>query len=208
MVKTSATISGAAVRGVASGVLFMAIFGTLWADIGVGGLHGWGGPWLLVVSVIIGISLLIGGVSLLLASRRLSNQAAGADIQRWKRTEIWFGITFASEVLLIIVASVICNAINRFDLFFPIMALIVGVHFFPLAALFQVKSYYLVGLLFCLLAVITLFAVPESVNFDGQQITAQWVVLGFGAAIILWGVGWGLWLQGKGLFAQSVPIEV
>jgi hypothetical protein len=62
MAETSLTIPGAAVRGVASGVLFMAFFGTLWASIG-----------------------------------------------------------------------------NRFDLFFPIMALIVGVHFFPLAALFQEK---------------------------------------------------------------------
>jgi hypothetical protein len=35
-------IPRAAVRGVASGVLFMAFFGTLWASIGVGGLQGWG----------------------------------------------------------------------------------------------------------------------------------------------------------------------
>jgi hypothetical protein len=88
------------------------------------------------------------------------------------------------------------------------MALIVGVHFFALAALFRVKIYYLVGAILCLLAIITLFAVPESVNFDGQQITAQWVVLGFGSAIILWGVGLGLWLLGKRLLTLSEATEV
>ena len=207
MAQTSSTIPGAAVRGVASGVLFMAFFGTLWASIGIGGLQGWGGPWLAIVAVLVGIALLSGGISLLLASRRLPNQVAEAHTRRWRRTEIWFGIIFATEGLFIVVASVICNALNRFDLFFPIMALIVGVHFFPLAALFQVKIYYLVGALLCLLAMITLLTVPESVTFGGHQITAQWVFLGFGAALILWGVGLGLWLLGKRLLTVSEPTE-
>jgi hypothetical protein len=205
MVQTSSAIPGIAVRSVASGILFMAFFGTLWSDIGIGALHGWGWPWLLIVSVMIGIGLLIGGISLLLASRRLSNQVAEADIRRWRRTEFWFNMTFATEGLFIVVAGGICNALNRFDVFFPIMALIVGVHFFPLAALFQVKIYYLVGALFCLLAFITLLVVPESVKLGSQQITAQWVVLGFGAAMILWAVGLGLWLLGKKLLDLSEP---
>ena len=65
-------------RGVASGVLFMAFFGTLWASIGIGGLQGWGGLWLAIVAVLVGIALLSGGISLLLASRRLPNQVAEA----------------------------------------------------------------------------------------------------------------------------------
>lgn len=207
MTQTSSTIPGVAVRGVASGVLFMAFFSTLWASLGAGGLQGWGGLWPAIVVVLIGIGLLIGGVSLLLASRRLSNQVAEEEAQRGRRIGLWFGITFASEGVLIAVASVICNAINRFDLFFPIMAIIVGAHFLPLAALFQVKMYYLVGVLLCLLAIITLVVVPESVRLDGQQITAQWVVLGFGAALILWGVGLGLWLLGKRLLALAEPVE-
>lgn len=207
MAQTSSTIPGVAVRGVASGVLFMAFFSTLWASIGIGGLQGWGGLWPTIVVVLIGIGLLIGGISLLLASRRLSNQVAEEDARRGRRIGMWFGITFASEGILIAVASVICNAINRFDLFFPIMAIIVGLHFLPLVALFEVQMYYLVGVLLCLLAIITLVVVPESATLGGQQISAQWVVLGFGAALILWGVGLGLWLLGKRLLAQSESAE-
>ena len=190
-------------RGVASGVFFMAFFSTLWASIGIGGLQGWGELWLLIAVLLVGIGLLIGGISLFRASRQLPNQVAEADARQWKGRGIWFGVIFTSEGILIGVASGICNAINRFDLFFPIMALIVGVHFFPLAALFEVKVHYLAGALLCLLAIITLLVVPESIKPGGQQITAQWVVLGFGAALILWGVGVYLWLSGKRLLAPS-----
>lgn len=207
MAQTSSTVPRFAVRGVASGVIFMAFFGTLWADIGIGGLQGWGGVWFLIGAVLVGIGLLLGGISLLLASRRLSDQIAEVDVPRGRRIGLWFVITFASEGVLIGVASGICNALHRFDLFFPIMALIVGVHFFPLAALFQVKVYYLVGALLCLLAIIALLVVPESVTLDGQHIMAQWVVLGFGAALILWGVGVGLWLLGRRLLTLPEPAE-
>jgi hypothetical protein len=191
-----------ALRGVASGVLFMAFFGTLWAGIGIGGLQGWGEPWLSVVVLLIGLGLLISGIGLLAAARRLPSQPAPADAQGDNRVGLWFGVIFAAEGLLIAIAAVICNAIDRFDLFFPIMAIIVGVHFLPLAALFQVKAYYLVGMLLCVLALLT-FAVPEHISLGGQQITAQSVVLGFGAALILWGVSLGLGLLGQRLLALS-----
>ncbi len=203
MTQTSSIIPGFAVRGVASGVLFMAFFGTLWASIGVGGLQGWGGSWLSLIVLLVGIALLLGSISLFFASRRLPNQEADVDASQGRRTGLWFIITFALEGILIGVASGICNALHRFDLFFPVMALIVGVHFFPLAALFHVKLYYLVGTLLCMLAIITLFTVPEHVQLGGQQLTAQWVVLGFGAAFVLWGVGVGLWLLGRRLLALS-----
>ena len=199
MIQTSSPIPGAAVRGVASGVLFMAFFGTLWAGIGIGGLQGLGSPWLSILAVLIGITLFIGSITLFLASRRLSNEVSEADARQGRQIGIWFGIIFTTEIIFIIIASWICNAINRFDLFFPIMAIIVGVHFLPLAYLFQIRAYYYVGAFLCLLAIITLLAVPESAKLNGQLITPQWIILGFGAALILWGVGLGLWLLGRRL---------
>ncbi len=203
MNQTSTTIPGDAVRGVASGVFFMAFFGTLWAGVGIVGLQGWGWLWLSLVAVLIGIGLLSAGISLRRASQRLPKQVAEETALRWKGKRIWFRIIFATEGLSIWIVSGIFGAINRNDLIFPIMALIVGIHFFPLAALFQIKAYYLVGTLLCLLAIITLLVVPESVRLGDQQITFQSVVLGFGAALILWVVGLGLWLLGKRWLALS-----
>ncbi len=168
-------------------------------------IGGWGSLPLSLVAVLAGITLLGGGIALLRASQRLSNEVTEVNARKWKRKGIWFGITFGTEGLLIGVASAICGAINRFDLFFPLMALIVGVHFFPLAALFEVRSHYFAGALLCVLALFTLLAVPERVTLDGKAITAQWVVVGFGAALILWGVGVYLWLLGKRLLARSEP---
>jgi hypothetical protein len=203
MAQTSSTIPGVTVRGVASGVIFMAVFSTLWASIGTGGLQGWGGIWPSVVVVLIGAALLVGAISLILASRRLPNQVAGMNDQRGKRTVKWFILIFASEGILIAVASVVCNVIHCFDLFFPILALIVGAHFFPLAPLFELKTYYLVGALLCLLGILALFVIPAHVQISGHQINAQWVVLGFGAALLLWSVGVGLWLLARRLLALS-----
>jgi hypothetical protein len=51
MLQTSRTIPGDAVRGTASGVFSMALFGTLWAYNGIIGLQGWGVSLLLVAAV-------------------------------------------------------------------------------------------------------------------------------------------------------------
>lgn len=203
MSQSSSRVPGFAVRGVASGVLFMAFFGSLWASIGIVGLHGWGGAWFPTTAVGIGVGLLVAGFSLIRASRRLSDVVVETNDERGKRITMWFVIIFTTEGVLIGVASVICNVMNRLDVFFPIMACIVGLHFFPLAALFHVKPYYVVGALLCFLAGITLLVVPPSATIAGHQISAQSVVLGFGAAFILWGTGFGLSLLGQRLLASA-----
>ncbi|MFL7869898.1 MAG: hypothetical protein AB8I58_13790 [Anaerolineales bacterium] len=186
------------VRGIASGVVFLAIFGVLWVAIGINGLQGLDEPWLLILMLLIGVALLVAGISL----RRASQQYPKAKNPDGQRRNKWFLIVFATELITIVIANVICRAINRFDLFFPVMMLIVGIHFFPLAALFRVKKYYTTGVLLCLLAILTIFAVPERIRLNGMQINTWWVILGLGGAFILWGVGFANWIQGKRLLAQ------
>lgn len=196
---TNATVPKHAVQGVASGMLFMALFGTMWAGIGIMGLQNWGGIWPACLALLIGAGLVTGGVSLRRSAQRLPDQVAPTDTREEKRIGRWFGIVFAAEGVLIAIASVVCNRINRFDLFFPTMAIIVGIHFLPLAGLFRVRPYYLVGIAFCLLAIITLLVIPQHAVFGGQSINPQLVVLGFGAALTLWVVGAGLWVLGRRL---------
>jgi hypothetical protein len=69
----------------------------------------------------------------LYGSRRLADRVDEADAHHWRDTGRWFGIVFALEGVSIAIASVICNTTGHFDLLFPVMAIIVGVHFFPLA---------------------------------------------------------------------------
>ncbi|QNU03292.1 hypothetical protein [Peribacillus butanolivorans] len=203
MVQTSSIISRAAVRGSASGLLFMAFFGTLWAGTGVMGLQGWGFPYVELAAVFVGITLIIGGISLIRASKRLSNQVSQEDARRWKRIRFWFNITFIAEGLAIGIAIAICNATNFTDLIPAIIALIVGIHFLPLAHLFQLRIYYVTGLLLCLLAIITLLVVPESVTLFEHQIIAPLSIIGFGSSLILWTTGLTIWLKAKKMLSLA-----
>ena len=203
MTQTSSTIPGAAVRGTASGVFFMAFFGTLWAYTGIMGLQGWGAPLLLVTAVAIGIVLFIGGVSLIRASGELANQVSKTALRHGKRTRFWFNIIFAAEGLAIAITIAISNATHHPELIPVIIAIIVGVHFLPLARLFQVRLYYFTGTLLCLLAIITWLFVPAKVTLGEHQINAFMSVVGFGSALILWGTGLAIWLMGRRLLVSS-----
>jgi hypothetical protein len=196
-------IPRAAVRGTAIGVNFMAFFGTLWAGIGIRGLQGWGFLWLLILSLLIGVILLIGGIVLIMNSKRLSNEMVEGDSHRWKRKNMWFGIIFGLEGVLIAAAAAICGSTNHLDLFVPVMALIVGTHFFPLAHLFQVKIYYISGSLLCLLSAITLLTLPVRVTWGNYQIMVWWISVGFSPALILWGTGVAVWLTGYRLLNRA-----
>jgi drug/metabolite transporter (DMT)-like permease len=193
---------GPSVEGIARSVLFLVFFGALWASIGINGLNWLEEPWLAIVAMFIGLALLIAGVSLSRASRRGSTQAPTTNTQEGQRRSKWFRIVFSTELVAIVIAYVICRAVNRYDLFFPVMMLIVGIHFFPLASLFRIRRYYGTGTLLCLLAVLTLLVMPEHLRFSGLQINIWWVILGFGGAVILWGVGFANWIQGKRLLAK------
>ena len=61
------------------------------------------------------------------------------------------------EVAAILVAVVVLTAIHYADFILPGIALIVGVHFFPLAALFRTPVYYGTGLMGCAIGLVGFF---------------------------------------------------
>jgi MFS family permease len=179
------TIPRAAVRGTAAGVIFMAFFGTL----GIRAMQGWAFLVLIILSLLIGVILFIGAIVLIKKSSLLSNEVIKKDKEHWRKKNIWFGIIFSLEGLLIAITSFICTSTNHLDLFVPVMALIVGAHFFPLASLFQVPTYYITGTLLCLLATLVMLTFPVKTILKDHHIMVWWVSLGFGSALILWGTG-------------------
>jgi hypothetical protein len=88
-----------------------------------------------------------------------------------------FGIIFGIEGALI---GAVAGALARAGrpLLIPVaIALIVGLHFFPLARVFQVPLYGLTGL-FCIVSGLASLLVPDS--------RARLVALGFAMAAVLW----------------------
>jgi hypothetical protein len=200
--------AGPTLRGLASAVLFLAFFSTLWVVVGIGGLNGLDETGLALLTVLIELALFVAGGSLSRTARRLPQLAAGAVAGQQRCKNRWFLIIFGAELLLILIAHVVLSLINRLDLFIPATMFIVGVHFFPLAALFRVKIYYPAGALLCVLVIATLLAVPQRLKIDGFQIAAWHAVLGLLGAIILWASGLIQWLKGKRLLALRKSTEV
>ena len=207
MAQTTRVIPKALVRGMARGTFFMAIFSTLWAYIGLVGLNGWGGLWLWIPPAIIGIALFCSGISLTRAAEQLTDPVSEENALRWKKKRRWFGIIFATEGLAMGIVSAICGATGHYNLIFPLMAIIAGLHFFPLAPLFNLKSHYVTGALLCLISIITLLTVPARTTLGGQQIIAWWSVVGFGSALILWLTGIAILLYGRNLLRLGLHVS-
>ncbi|ETP70362.1 hypothetical protein G159_02195 [Planococcus glaciei CHR43] len=174
----------AAVHGTANGVFFMAIFGALWAYTGIMGLQKPAGTtrWLLAIAVLVGVGFCVAGFLLMRSARRFP----GGGQKPGKRHLLKFNLIFAAEGVSIATVNLICNATGNLNLLPILVAVIVGLHFLPLASLFRVKLYYATGLLLCLLALFTWFFIPENLVFGGDEANAYMVIVGFGSALILW----------------------
>ena len=81
------------------------------------------------------------------------------------------------EGAAIIVAVVVLNVVHRSHAIGPVIALIVGVHFFPLAGLFGVLTYYATGALGCLIGII---------GFCIDDFRLRRTVVGFSFGCLLW----------------------
>ncbi|MFF2091370.1 hypothetical protein [Paenibacillus sp. NPDC058174] len=203
MDNSTSSIPGAAIRGTASGVIFMAFFGTFWAYTGVMGLQGWGTALLLIIAVAIGLVLFLSAASLIRASRKLANQGSKSDLRVSKMKGKKFYFIFAGEGVAIYIAVLLCNSLGRPELIPGIIAIIVGIHFFPLAPLFQVRLYYVTGALLCLLPIVTWLSFSQKVIIDGHEVVAYMAIIGLGSALILWATGLAVWLQGKSLLSAA-----
>jgi hypothetical protein len=175
-----------AVQGVASGIFFLTFFGAAWALAGTSFLRGalhFGAYVLigLVTLVFFGI-----GAMLLRYARSLQPAVAAEDVAMGRRLGIWFGVVFGIEAVLIALASTLLSSFGADSFIAPVIALIVGVHFLPLAGLFQVRPYYLTGALLCLLALIAIVALLLGIQIAGPSPDNWSYFVGIGAALVLW----------------------
>lgn len=90
--------------------------------------------------------LILAAAAALRASRRLDEIQRAEQQQEWsRRAGKWFGITFAAEGLAIGVGSGIAAATGNVDWIPPVIAAIVGLHFFPLGHILGISADYWLG---------------------------------------------------------------
>jgi hypothetical protein len=131
-----------AITSIATGLLMMAFFTTLWAGIAFGSLDG--KKIILIIFCPLIIVFIINAINFFIISKLFPKMSSDADKAEGKKTGMWFGIIFGAEGLLIFVAINIVTNIGHADLVIPVIALVVGLHFYPMAKIFKRSiDYYL-----------------------------------------------------------------
>ncbi len=114
----------------------------------------------------------------------------------WRR----FGALVAAEGVALTAATLTCVVTRRWALIAPLDLTIVGLHFLPLARLFDVPRYNITGAMFCGISIVTTLAIP----IDGHIGSAlSWLVVpSVGCAAVAW-ITAGAGLREVGRFVHS-----
>jgi hypothetical protein len=123
-------------RSIALGMFLMAFFTIGWALGAAIPWASWG--WILAaVAALIAVFLVVDGIRLFVWASRIPGVRTDADRATGKRMGVAFGIVFGVEAALIAAASGILASLDLDDLIPVVIALIVAVHFYPMAWIFR-----------------------------------------------------------------------
>ncbi|GAB3466151.1 hypothetical protein AB1207_18685 [Kineococcus endophyticus] len=123
--------------GVVVGLVLMAVFTAAWSANTLGTWPGAAGFVVTALGVLAAVWFLVSAVRLARTRRRASTETTPEE-ERWrKRSGIAFGWVFTVEAVLIVAAANVLGAVGRPDLVLPAIALVVGLHFYPMARIFR-----------------------------------------------------------------------
>jgi hypothetical protein len=144
MKKEPHIIPDSAIKGIATGLIMMAIFTSAWAGIGYGGLKDTGYWFILIIFPALSVLFIINAIKLFKVAEHFPKLTSEADIAEEKKMGKWFGIIFGAEGLGIFIGINVVANLGHPELTIPVIALVVGLHFFPLAKVFKrTIDYYL-----------------------------------------------------------------
>ena len=128
----------------ARGGLICALFGSVWMYWAVV-FSGHPTPiWFSAVSLP-AITLTTWAILRILAFRHLISSAA--DLQHWKSFRKFLWIDSVIEWALVGVGTFLLSRVGRYDLIPQLFGLIIGLHFLPIAKVFQLPNYYWVSVI-------------------------------------------------------------
>jgi hypothetical protein len=179
-------IPGAAVKGIATGLVMMAAFTLIWSGIAFGGLHG-GNYWpLLLIFPVLSILFVVNSIKLFRVAKYYPKLTSEADIAEGKRAGKWFGIIFGAEGLGIFIGINVVVNLGHPELAVPVMALVVGLHFYPLAKVFKRTIDYYLATWSTIVAVLAIvFTLNKTFNQTG---TFAFVGIGLAIATSCYGI--------------------
>jgi len=157
---TSTLVPAGALQGRAIGALVMTAFGAIWMISGAHALSLLTWEMWLIVAVLTGLLCLVALQRLQAARRVPTTPATTSQSQSIQPRRSRFGIVLTFEWVPIFLAAFILGRMGHTELILPAIAVVVGLHFIPLAMLFDFPLYYWTGGTFVLVAVAS-FAIGD-----------------------------------------------
>lgn len=181
--------------GMTTGAIFMFAFGIVWLLLGI--FRGRpSAAWLRFAIFFAGVILAASITMLGLRAHSAPPKTVAASANEFESNhEIGrrFNVVFGTELVAIFIVVFSLRVLGYPDYILCAIALIVGIHFFPLAALFKVPLYYGTGLLGCTIGIVGFFIADIGLrqNVVGLSfgallwVTAALIVfIGFNAALV------------------------
>ena len=174
-------------RSVGTGLIMMAAFTGIWTGIAYGaGLSGSSYQWLLLPFVICMVLFVVQAIRFFGAARKFPSIQSAEDAAEGKKMGMWFGIIFGAEGLFIFLGINLVRNLGHEDLIIPVIALVVGLHFYPMAKIFKRKIDYWLASWTTLIALLGfLFTLNKTMSFQG---VAAFVGIGVGIATSCYGI--------------------
>lgn len=148
------------------GVIVLSVFAAIWCIAGFA-LAGTGSALSYVLVLLITAAIIVASARRPMGS---GGDAAGRRIGRL------VGLASAGEGIAIVIAVIVLQSLHAPDDIMPVIAIIVGVHFFALGWSMPMRLYYATGALLVALGVVGIFVGDAT----------RPLVVGVGAACILW----------------------
>jgi hypothetical protein len=195
MENESRIIPGATVNGIASGLVMMAVFTSAWAAIAYHGLATTNYWLALTAFPAFSVFFIINDLKLFKVAKFYPKVTSDADIAEEKRIGKWFGIIFGVEGIGIFIAINIVVNIGHPELTIPVMALVVGLHFYPLAWVFKRTVDYYLATWSTLIAIVAIVLTLNKILTE----TTTFGFTGVGIAIATTCYGFYMVMSGKAL---------
>ena len=166
--------------GLSNGVTVLSVSAAFWMGLaawtlGAGVLLIAAAPILLLSSLLVWRAILLRRQAPAFSRASLRSAPKGSSI---RRISVGFQIVGTTQALAIGLVGFMCWNLHRADLVWPLIGLVISLHFLPLGWLFSVRPYYILGVLGTVIALISLLA------FSGS---ARTVAVGLGLGLLIGG---------------------
>jgi MFS family permease len=172
------------------GAVVFTLMGSLWAVFGIWSLGHTGEPVTAILLALTVMLLLIAGIASIRKVLRLPHDVLSPEVlERIKHIKRIFGLVNVLQGIAIGATFAVGFRIHHPEYIPPVVALIVGLHFFALAPILRMPFDYVIGALLCLLALATVLIFPVytgNSEMSSEHIFLWGIMIGIGSAIVLW----------------------